>query len=146
MSRIILEMVPASKMRLEAYRNEGFGDWFIDGKGDFHVQVAGPEERHCADDSTLLAPNIMDADDAFLIALHELIELKLCLKSGVTVGAVDAFDTAFEAERRDGQHSDEAEPGDDARAPYRTQHRKACLIEFLMADFLGKPGYGSIGG
>ena len=121
-TRIIIEAVPADKMRLEAYREDGFGDWFVDpGNGDIHIRVAGAD--------------VWDQEGAFLVALHELCEARLCFKAGVTQGAVDVFDSAF---------TGEGEPGDDPAAPYQRQHRAACMIEHMMALFLGRWDYGRI--
>lgn len=121
--RIILEAVDPKDMRLEPYRETGCGDWAFSTKtGDLHIKIAGPD--------------IFDHDDTFLIALHELIEAKLCFNAGITQGRVDAFDKAFDGE---------GEPGDDPASPYQRQHRAAMLIEHQMAIFLGKWDYGSVG-
>lgn len=121
-TRIIIEAVPSDKMRLSAYREDGCGDWYFCPKtGDLHVKVAGAD--------------VWDQEDMFLLALHEMIEARLCFKAGVTQGAVDVFDAAFKGE---------GEPGDDRAAPYRNQHRQACMIEHLAALFLGKFDHGSM--
>lgn len=122
MTRIIIEALPPDQMRLDAYKEEGCGDWFVNkANGDIHIRVAGPD--------------VWDHEESFLIALHELIEARLCFKVGVTQGAVDAFDQAFTGER---------EPGDDASAPYQRQHRQACMIEHTMALFFGRFDYGEV--
>lgn len=122
MTRIIIEAIPPDKMRLEAYRSEGCGDWYWDQEGNLQIRVASTTDA-------------VDDDEVFLIALHELVEAKLCLKHGITEGAVDAFDKAFEGD---------TEPGDAPLAPYRNEHRAAMLIEHAMALMLGKWDYGSI--
>lgn len=120
--KIILECVQPEDMRLEPYRQPGCGDWFFStANGDLHIKVVGPD--------------IFDHDEAFLCALHELIEAKLCFRAGVTQGAVDAFDKAFVGD---------GEPGDDPRAPYRRQHRAAMMIEHQTALFLGLWDYGEV--
>ena len=124
MTKIIIEGVPSGKMRLQAYCDPLSGDWFWDEKGYLHIQVA------CDGDL-----NPWDDEQSFLIALHELVEARLCFKAGVTQGAVDCFDKAF---------TGEGEPGDDPAAPYQTQHRSAMLVEHLMAMFLGKWDYGVV--
>lgn len=122
MTRIIIEAVQPDKMRLKAYHQEGCGDWFVDrGNGDIHIQVAGPD--------------VWDDEQSFLIALHELVESRLCFKHGVVEGAVDAFDAAF---------TGKGEPGDDPASPYRNEHRAAMMIEHMMALFLGRFDYGSM--
>ena len=79
----------------------------------------------------------MKADYEFLILIHELIEWYLISKSGIRISDIDRFDMRFERERANGLHSQEAEPGDDKRSPYREQHRYATKIEKLLAKKLG---------
>ena len=64
-----------------------------------------------------------------LVAVHELVETLLCLNDGVMVEAVDKFDKAFEAARKEGN---EDEPGDDPKAPYVRQHCVATAVERLL--------------
>lgn len=75
------------------------------------------------------------ADEQFLIALHELVEWKLCATRGISQSEVDAFDFGFKGE---------GEPGDDPSCVYRQQHRFAMLIEMLVAHELGLTGYGKV--
>ena len=105
----------------EAMRYDTLGDWFRDENGNMVIQTVG-------------ADPITD-DAAFLVALHELVEAKLCANAGITQAQVDEFDLAFEGE---------GEPGDSPDAPYREQHRKAMLIEHMMASFLGLTDYGAV--
>lgn len=130
-TRIIIEAVPPEEMRLAAYRTEGCGDWYCDRTtADIHIKVAGAD--------------VWDEEEKFLVAIHELVEARLAFKAGITEGAVDAFDNLFEAEREVGKHGPDDEPGDDPGAPYRVQHRQACLVEHLVALFLGKFDYGVV--
>ncbi len=115
MKRIVIDAIAPSEARLPCYAEAGFGDWHAEGD-TLHVSVVAPT---------------LD-DDTFLTALHELIEAKLCMATGVTQAQVDAFDQIFKGP---------GEPGDDLASPYRRQHRRALLIEFLVADFLGIDGY-----
>lgn len=73
----------------------------------------------------------------FLVALHEMIEYELCKMKGITDGEVVGFDVNFEKERRMRMHSEEAEPGDDPRAPYREEHSFATMVEMMVAQKLG---------
>lgn len=73
-------------------------------------------------------------DYEFLVGLHELVEVWLCQKAGITDEQVTAFDKDFEAKREDGNTD---EPGDDSASPYRQQHRTATLIEMIVADAAG---------
>lgn len=76
----------------------------------------------------------MPSDDfEFLVAMHELVEMWLCKKRGITVEAIDKFDIAFEASRPEGNTD---EPGDDLKAPYHKEHVFATWIERLIAHEL----------
>ncbi len=108
---IFLTAVSQEEMR-PPYETDGIGDWFEDDAGNWVIRSVGPD--------------ILD-DETFLVALHELIEAKLCEKAGISQQQVDDFDSAF---------TGEGEPGDAADCPYRRQHRQACLVEFLVADML----------
>lgn len=67
------------------------------------------------------------------IAVHELVEVLLCVSDGVEQLAVDNFDTLFEMNREAGNHD---EPGDDPEAPYHRQHGIATGVErILIAQF-----------
>lgn len=110
---IMLKSIPHSEQRYETV-----GDWIVGDDGSI----------------TILVSDMGNEDYNFLVALHELCEVKLCLKRGVDPAAVDAFDIAFEAKREEGN---EDEPGDDPEAPYRREHFFATNVERLMADQLG---------
>lgn len=112
--RIILET--AEKPRYA----DTCGDWWTARSGDVHIVVTKLD--------------VLD-DEGFLIALHELVEWKLCQKRGITQKFVDDFDMAFKGE---------GEPGDDPAAPYREQHRQAMIVEHLVANFLGMTSYGEV--
>ena len=73
----------------------------------------------------------------FLVALHEMIEYELCKMHGITDREVVAFDVNFEVERRLNLHPVDAEPGDHPKAPYRSEHEFATMIEMLVAQKLG---------
>lgn len=118
MNRIDIRFIPEAEMRMP-----GLGDWWWD-EGVLHVRAVDSGTLH----------------EAFLVALHEMAEAWLCLDKRIPQAEVDAFDSAFEAER----HPDDAEPGDDPRAPYRVQHRQAMMVEMLMALFLGLDAYGTV--
>lgn len=116
-TRIIIEAVPQEQQRYDT-----LGDWFWDDAGNLVIRVTGADP--------------FDQDEAFLIALHELIEVKLCAKHGITQGEVDAFDLEYDGERD--------EPGDDPAAPYQREHRCAMMIEHTMAMMLGLWSYGKV--
>lgn len=114
--KIIIDAKPEAGMR---YRT--LGDWRFEKNGDLVIEAVGV--------------NPLTHDEAFLIALHELIEAKLCAKRGITPDMVDDFDLTFKGE---------GEPGDAWNCPYFREHRAAMLIEHLMANFLGLDRYGVI--
>lgn len=118
---IKIEFIPNAEQRYST-----FGDWFYDNKGDLVIKVSND------------IPELPTVDHQFLVALHELIEVKLCEKRGITQKQVDDFDMSAEA------LACEDEPGDLPDAPYRKEHRFAMLIEHLMAHELGLTGYGKV--
>lgn len=63
------------------------------------------------------------------VMLHEIAEALLCRQAGIEERLVTAFDTAYEANRKEG---DTSEPGDSPDAPYRAQHQMATSIERLF--------------
>jgi 5-methylcytosine-specific restriction endonuclease McrA len=73
-------------------------------------------------------------DYEFLVSLHELVEVKLCKKRGITTSQVDRFDIDYEKKRTDGDFS---EPGDNRFAPYQNEHCIATGIERIVAAALG---------
>ena len=122
--RIVLETIDYDKARIPGQE----GDWFYDENGDLIIQII-PRD---------IIPNVRGdilATETFLFAIHELVEAKLCLDAGIDQESVDDFDRAFKGD---------GEAGDEPDAPYRQQHRRAMLIEHLMADWLGVSGYGTV--
>jgi len=100
------------------------GDWYYESDGTLVIRVS----------------NVVSDDHQFLIALHELLEVKLCEKRGITQKQVDDFDM----QKPEKVDMVSAEPGDHIEAPYRKEHRQAMIIEHLMANFLGLDSYGHI--
>ena len=109
-----ISQVPHKKQRYETV-----GDW-IPGK---------PAE--------IRVSRMKDQRYVFLVALHEMIEYELCKMHGITDREVVAFDVNFEAERRLNLHPNDAEPGDHPKAPYRSEHEFATMIEMMVAQKLG---------
>ena len=86
----------------------------------------------------------MGEDSCFLVAIHELVEVWLATKRGVTVQQVDDFDIAYEKAHRiggtlEGERIDESEPGDDPNCPVFKEHGVATAIEMLLCSELGIP-------
>ena len=113
----------------EDQRYDTVGDWFYTPDGGLVVRVSRDD------------PEFPTEDSQVLVAIHELVEVLLCRKRGITQAQVDEFDM--------GKGSPEnipegEEPGDQPGAPYRKEHRFAMLIEHLMAHELGVSGYGTV--
>lgn len=109
-----VSQLPHSKQRYETV-----GDW-IPGK-PAQIRVS----------------KMKDQRYVFLVALHEMIEYELCKMHGITDKEVVAFDVNFEAERRMNLHPVDAEPGDHPKAPYRSEHEFATVVEKMVARKLG---------
>lgn len=76
-------------------------------------------------------------DSEIAVALHEMIEAVACRRASITDQAVTDFDLLFEKERSAGLHNEDAEPGDDRRAPYFQQHQNATFMERYLCGALG---------
>lgn len=111
--KILIETIPHKE---QCYNTPG--DWRRDADGALRIKVS--EE--------------IGDKFAFLVALHELIEVTLCEERGITCEAVDKFDTAFERTR---PKNDDSEPGDAPDAPYKKEHFFATSIERLMCAEMG---------
>jgi hypothetical protein len=77
---------------------------------------------------------MQNRDYEFLVALHELVEMYLCLKHGISEESITAFDKDFEANRMPGNFD---EPGFDSAAPYYEEHKFATVVEKAVAAELG---------
>lgn len=101
---------------LEQHRYATHGDYWTDPDGVQHIVVTDlPDPRY-----------------SFLIALHELIEAKLCELRGIAEPDIMAFDIAVPATSP--FHDD---PGHDPAAPYNKEHVFAECIERLVAAEMG---------
>jgi hypothetical protein len=98
-------------------RYDTVGDWWEDDEG-WHIRVS----------------YLGDWRYQFLVVFHELLELAWCQWKGVTQAEVEAFDIAFEKNRKE---FDASEPGDDPKSPYRIGHQFATAAERLAAAVLG---------
>ena len=96
------------------------GDWTINHHGEISIFIS----------------ETGNDDYNFLVALHELIEVWLCKRSGITQGDVDNFDMDYEKFRLLG---DTSEPGDDYKAPYRDKHCIATGIERMLCGIMKIP-------
>lgn len=112
MKTITIRTIPHNDQRYETP-----GDWWFEPDGSLQILVSDMD----------------NPDYEALVAIHELVEVLLCQKRGITQEAVDAFDKKFEEERKEGKHSPEDEPGDDPAAPYGNEHFMATAVEELLA-------------
>jgi hypothetical protein len=110
--KILIETIPHSEQRYPTC-----GDW-LEKDGVLHIRVSGE----------------IGEESALLVALHELVEVTLCKRRGISEKAVDEFDIAYEKTRPE---NDDSEPGDSPDAPYRKEHFFATNIERLMAEQMG---------
>lgn len=111
---IVIRSIPQEQQRYVT-----LGDYWDDGDMQ-HIRVTTmPDRRY-----------------ELLIALHELVESELCRNRGIPEPDIMAFDLIFEGERAAGLWTDE-EPGNDPRAPYRSEHQIAESMERQFASYLG---------
>jgi hypothetical protein len=109
---INIKTIPHSEQRYPTC-----GDWFYGEDKSLQIRVSQMEDDRYE----------------FLVALHELVEVKLCEWCGVTQKMVDDFDMEYEKNRKEG---DDSEPGDSPSAPYRLQHCIATGVERIAAAAL----------
>ena len=104
--RIVIETIPHEDQRYPTV-----GDWWVDEAGTWQIRVSemGNEKA------------------AFLVGIHELVEMATCLSDGITQEEVDKFDRHY---------AGEGEPGDDMDAPYWKQHQLATNVERSVASWL----------
>ena len=108
--KIIIETIPHAQ-----HRYTTVGDWFYEPDGTLQIKVS----------------QLSDWRREALIAVHELVEVLLCKRDGVSAEAVDKFDKSFSFT----EHPSE-EPGDSPEAPYKKQHCLATGVERILAAHL----------
>jgi hypothetical protein len=96
-----------------AIRYSTCGDWEFLPNGTLHASVPDYGAKH---------------DNAFLVALHEIVEGWLCKKDGILEHEVLGFDKS---------HPELEEPGDSPDAPYHKQHMVATAVEKLVCEAMG---------
>jgi len=105
----------------EKIRASQMGDWWLFNDDTYVVHVL-----------ETLTPEAQLA-----VAIHELVEAVLCRKHGVREDQVCSFDEHYEAERQEGKHAEDDEPGDHSLAPYRKEHQDATFVERAVCHALG---------
>ena len=118
LSDIHIKIIPQSEHRVPYY----IGDyWEEDNGSTLHIR----------------ATDLKDWRMSMAIILHELNEYLLCRSMGVDEERIFAFDQVFEAERKQGLHGEDDEPGDDPRAPYRFEHEASNIVENIYLHEMG---------
>ena len=112
---IVIESTPQKILR-----SEQVGDWFYT---DSRIKVN--------------VLKTLPLDSQLAVAIHELIEAWLCRRDNITDEVVCAFDDQYEAERKEGKHGEQDEPGDDPACPYREQHMAATHVERAVCAAIG---------
>jgi hypothetical protein len=110
---IIIKVIPHEDRRYSTC-----GDWYRDKQGRLIITTS----------------ELGNPDWEFLVQLHELVEVHLCEKAGITDAEVVKFDVEFEKNRKPGNND---EPGDDPKAPYGPMHHAADAIEMVASALLG---------
>jgi hypothetical protein len=99
------------------FRYDTLGDWqYEEQHGDVVARIVVP--KFGADTNYA----------AWLIAIHEIVELFLCVRAGVTQGEADEFHAS---------HADSDEYGDEPDCPYHDQHQIADAVEKLLCGAIG---------
>ena len=114
--QIVIKTIPS-----EQHRYPTCGDYWVDPDGTRQIRVS----------------DMKNWKYELLVAVHELVEQNLCLDRGIDEKDISRFDIRFEKARAKGKHSEDAEPGDDPKAPYRKEHFTATNIERILAAELG---------
>lgn len=121
---ILIRSVPQAMIRCDQV-----GDW------DYNPKLENVLYGH----NGVIVVSVLDTispEAQLAVAIHELIEAWQCRKAGITDETVCAFDQQYEAERKEGKHSETDEPGDDPRSPYREQHADATFVERAVCHVL----------
>lgn len=72
------------------------------------------------------------------VAVHELVEMVLCIDACISQAQVDTFDFDWEQRQNDPRVLPlYDEPGDDPHAPYYKQHQIATTVERILIEAFG---------
>jgi len=98
---------------------------------EMRYPTVGDWEYKEKDHLVITTPNTLNPDSAFLVQLHELVEVYLCSKKGITDEEVTKWDL---------DHlNHEGEPGEIEGAPYFEQHAIANQVEVIVCQALEIP-------
>lgn len=103
--KITIETIPHKEQRYPTV-----GDWTYE-DGNINIKVS---------EELLLFSQ-------YLVAMHELTEVMLCIRHGISGKQVDEWDMG---------HPELDEPGNDPRAPYYREHLAAEVLERSLASYL----------
>lgn len=114
--RIIIETIPHSQQRYDTC-------------GDYWTMADGSKR--------IVVSDMKNEDYAFLVGIHELVEMYLTERRGIKEPDITSFDVSFEKQRARKERGEFDEPGDAPDAPYQNEHNFATGIERLVAAALG---------
>ena len=104
--QINMQIIPIGCMR-DAYK-DGF-DYWIDERDVLQVRIAEFE----------------NPDFAWFWAIHEVLEALRCIKAGIPLEAIEAFDA---------EHTDHEDPGSIPEAPYHKQHMQSMTVQHILCE------------
>jgi hypothetical protein len=78
-----------------------------------------------------------DFRHTLMVFLHEIVEVFLCIKDGITTEECDAFDEIYEQGYKDGTIPVEKEAGYDKKCPYRKGHVWGDRVSWFVGVLLG---------
>lgn len=117
---IDIQFIPHSKHKFTT-----IGYWFMTDMED-----AGGETLH------IQISRELEWKYRIAVLFHELIEVTICMASGITTEECDRFDAMFEYEYSIGRWPKSVEAGFDKRCPYRKGHIWGTRFERLVIFLL----------
>jgi hypothetical protein len=99
--------------------------------------TVGDFQEEIREDETAVYISVSKMSDwryMVLVGVHELIEYSIVKHNKISLKKIDAFDIAYEKNRKKG---DVSEPGDAKGCCYRVPHQFATKVEKLLAVVLG---------
>lgn len=109
------------QLEREQLRFTTAGDWMMHEDGSFEIHLLKMDDwRYSA-----------------IVLIHELTEIFICWRLGITAQEADDFDRVWEDELKKGIQNLEKEAGFDKRCPYRKGHVWGARMERLFCFILG---------
>lgn len=124
MKRLVeINLIPHSEQRYPTW-----ADWEIEGAGEpLKISIS----------------KVGNWRYEYIAALHEFLEIALCMHMGISQKDVDDFDVDYESRRMAGEKFAACgceitdDPGSDEHAPYRIAHIYATSVEYGFQRLLG---------